>query len=93
MNYFLFRIASPKTNNSNTIETTLFDMSSKESSIGDHICNICNKSFSRSDIFKKHLKTHTNTSHCAACGQDFQDRLALAKHQTEVRINQVDMII
>ena len=70
----------------NNIDSSSMD-ASKESSIGEHICTICNKGFSRLDILKKHVKTsHTNASHCAACGQDFQDRLALAKHQTEVRM-------
>ena len=59
---------------------------SKDVSIGEHICTICKEGFSRLDTLKKHIKTsHPNSSHCAACGQDFQDRLALAKHQTEVR--------
>ena len=59
---------------------------SKDVSVGEHICTICKEGFSRQDILKKHIKTsHPNSSHCAACGQDFQDRLALAKHQTEVR--------
>ena len=50
-------------------------------------CNICHKAFTNPDILKKHIKSHilSTSSHCAACGQDFQDRLALAKHQTEVR--------
>jgi hypothetical protein len=80
-----YPIASLETNTSNTIETSPFDITSKESSMEQHICNICKRTFPGSDMLKKHSKSHTNTSHCAACGQDFQDRLALAKHQTEVR--------
>ena len=49
-----------------------------------HSCHMCNKKFSRADILKKHIKTtHTNTS-CTVCGQLFNDKAALAKHQVEV---------
>merc|ERR1711899_82047 len=48
-----------------------------------HNCNMCSKKFSRADILRKHMKTHVNTS-CTVCGQIFNDKVALAKHQVEV---------
>ena len=48
-----------------------------------HSCNVCNKKFSRADILRKHVKTHVNSS-CSVCGQIFNDKVALAKHQSEV---------
>ena len=85
LNFTLVSQIETGISNSNTIQSSSIDISN-ESSIGEHICTICNKAFSRLDILKKHVKSsHTNASHCAACGQDFADRLALAKHQTEVR--------
>ena len=73
-------------------EVTSYDLSG-ETNASVYGCNICNKTFSRSDFLKKHLKSHTNPSYCAACGQHFQDRLALAKHQTEVRTTIVDYYV
>ena len=49
----------------------------------DFCCNVCHKNFSRSDILKKHLKSHIS-SNCTICGETFQDKLGLAKHQMEV---------
>ena len=48
-----------------------------------HNCSMCSKKFSRADILRKHLKTHVNSS-CTVCGQIFNDKVALAKHQVEV---------
>ena len=48
-----------------------------------HACTVCNKKFSRADILRKHVKTHV-TSSCTVCGQIFNDKVALAKHQSEV---------
>lgn len=48
-----------------------------------HNCNLCSKKFSRADILKKHVKTHVSSS-CTVCGQIFNDKVALAKHQVEV---------
>ena len=48
-----------------------------------HNCTMCNKKFSRADILRKHMKTHTSSS-CTVCGQIFNDKVALAKHQVEV---------
>jgi uncharacterized Zn-finger protein len=48
-----------------------------------HNCNMCNKKFSRADILRKHVKTHASTS-CTVCGQIFNDKVGLAKHQVEV---------
>ena len=49
-----------------------------------HSCNVCHKKFSRADILRKHVKTHVSSS-CSVCGQIFNDKVALAKHQSEVR--------
>ena len=66
-----------------------FDLSKtiQNGSADSNSCNICHKAFSNHEVLKKHIKSHilNTSSHCAACGQDFPDRLALAKHQTEVR--------
>ena len=48
-----------------------------------HNCTMCSKKFSRADILRKHMKTHVNTS-CTVCGQIFNDKVALGKHQVEV---------
>ena len=48
-----------------------------------HNCTMCSKKFSRADILRKHMKTHVNSS-CTVCGQIFNDKAALAKHQVEV---------
>ena len=49
-----------------------------------HPCTMCNKQFTRADDLKKHLKSSHITSNCSVCGQLFQDKVALAKHQVEV---------
>ena len=53
--------------------------------LNPHPCTMCNKQFTRADDLKKHLKTSHITSNCSVCGQMFQDKIALAKHQVEVR--------
>ena len=50
---------------------------------GGHECPTCKKTFSRSDILRKHLRTHVPCP-CPVCGQLFQDKFTLAKHQIEV---------
>ena len=75
--------------NNTTQGSSSFDLSKsiQNGSSDSNSCNICHKAFSNHEVLKKHIKSHilNTSSHCAACGQDFQDRLALAKHQTEVR--------
>ena len=58
--------------------------SSTPSGNGGHECPTCKKTFSRSDILRKHLRTHVPCP-CPVCGQLFQDKFTLAKHQIEVR--------
>jgi uncharacterized Zn-finger protein len=74
--------------NNTTQGSSSFDLSKaiQNGSSDSNSCNICHKAFSNHEVLKKHIKSHilNTSSHCAACGQDFPDRLALAKHQTEV---------
>ena len=46
-------------------------------------CPSCPKRFARTDILRKHIKTH-NPCTCAVCGQVFQNKLELGKHQIGV---------
>ena len=55
-----------------------------------HSCNVCHKKFSRADILRKHVKTHVNSS-CSVCGQIFNDKVALAKHQSEVSLEHLKL--
>ena len=52
---------------------------------GGHECATCKKTFSRSDILRKHMKTHVPCP-CPVCGQLFQDKFTLAKHQIEASL-------
>ena len=61
---------------------------SSECSRSDHHgCSMCNKQFTRADVLKKHLKTSHLTANCAVCGEMFDDKVALAKHQVEVQFS------
>ena len=88
-NYSILGSSSSIVANNTSQGSSSFDLSKtiQNGSSDSNSCNICHKAFSNHEVLKKHIKSHilNTSSHCAACGQDFQDRLALAKHQTEVR--------
>ena len=50
---------------------------------GHHWCSVCGKRFTRSDILRKHLRSHAPWP-CNQCGQLFNDKAALTKHQADV---------
>ena len=78
MNFIPFAATPPSTPPSSTANG-----SGGGSSGGGHECPTCKKTFSRSDILRKHLRTHVPCP-CPVCGQLFQDKFTLAKHQIEV---------
>ena len=89
VDYLILGSSSSIMANNTTQGSSSFDLSKsiQNGSSDSNSCNICHKAFSNHEVLKKHIKSHilNTSSHCAACGQDFPDRLALAKHQTEVR--------
>ncbi|TRY63182.1 hypothetical protein TCAL_04017 [Tigriopus californicus] len=58
---------------------------------GNHVCPTCLKKFSRGDILRKHVKSHLPTL-CTVCGQLFNDKFMLSKHQMEAHSSSVERI-